>query len=232
MSPRISWKCLASIVFFLACAIGVAAGQPAGPPAGYKIDTDHTVTSPDGTTKIEQYAKTDSDDNYFWQFWARHQDKLTMLDPAQPDYFAVFRFTNDSQWVVRMQKTGSGEATLYLYRLGPKGFEAATTKPLGDLAWAYFKSQSDFRKVRKPDFHFSADLLKGVDDNYHSMGEAWPDSRYLVITLSGDVLPTKRHGQINSVRGWRCRYDLQTGKFDVPSDFAEHNAKAIAPETD
>jgi len=32
------------------------------------------------------------------------------------------------------------------------------------------------------------------------------------------------------VRGWRCRYDLATGRFDVPASFARHNAKAIAPE--
>jgi hypothetical protein len=218
--------------FLLACAIGAAVGQPTGPPAGYQINTDYTAKSPDGTTTIEQYAKTTADGDYTWQFWARHQDKLTMLEPEQPDYSAGFRFTNDSQWVVRMQKTGSGEQSLYLYKLGPQGFIAATPKPLDDLAWAYFKSRPDYRKVRKPDFHFFAGLLKGVDDNYHWMGENWPDSRYLVISLSGDVLPTSHHGQIQSVRGWHCRYDLQTGKFDVPADFAESNAKAIAPEKD
>jgi hypothetical protein len=42
-----------------------------------------------------------------------------------------------------MQKTGSGESTLYLYRLGPRGFVPATKKPLGDLAWAYFKSRPE-----------------------------------------------------------------------------------------
>src|SRR5271154_2900341 len=111
---------------FLACAISTTMAQPAGPTADYKINTDDTATSPDGTTTIEQYAKTDADGNYTWQFWARHQDKLTLLRPEQPDYPAYFRFTNDSQWLVRTQKTGSGEATLYLYRLGPRGFVVAT----------------------------------------------------------------------------------------------------------
>jgi hypothetical protein len=32
------------------------------------------------------------------------------------------------------------------------------------------------------------------------------------------------------VNGWRCRYDLQTGKFDVPALFSANNAKAIVPE--
>jgi hypothetical protein len=225
-----NWKYLASSIgLFLACTICTTMAQPAGPPADYKINTDYTATSPDGTTTIEQYAKTDADGDYFWQFWARHQDKLTMLAPEQPDYSAGFRFTNDSQWVVRMQKTGSGEQSLYLYKLGPQGFVAATPKPLDDLAWVYFNSLPVSRKIPKPDFHIVADLVKGVDDNYHWMGENWPDSRYIVISLSGSVLPTSHHGQIDALRGWRCRYDLQSGKFDVPPDFAENNAKAIAP---
>jgi hypothetical protein len=190
------------------------------------------ATSPDGTTTIEQYARIDADGDYTWQFWARRQDKLTLLKPEQPDYAAGFRFTNDSQWLVRMQKTGAGYASLYLYHLGPQGFVAATRKPLSDLAWAYFKSLPDSRKIRRPNFHIEADLVKGVDDNYRWMGETWPDSRYLVISLSGEVSPTGRHGQLRSLRGWRCRYDLQKGAFDVPPNFADNNAKAIARDSE
>jgi hypothetical protein len=221
---------VSSICLFLACAIGTMAAPAVGPTAGYKIYPEHTSTSPDGTTTIEQYAKIGADGNYTWQFWARHQDKLTLLKPEQPDYAAGFRFTNDSQWLVRMQKTGSGYASLYLYRLGPQGFVAATPKPLSDLAWAYFRSLPDSRKVRRPNFHIEAGLVKGTDDNYRSMGEKWPDSRYLVISLSGEVLRNGQHGQIQSLRGWHCRYDLQKGTFDVPPSFAENNAKAIAPD--
>ena len=32
------------------------------------------------------------------------------------------------------------------------------------------------------------------------------------------------------VNGWHCRYDLQTGKFDVPALFSGDNAKAVVPE--
>ena len=68
--------------------------------------------------------------------------------------------------------------------------------------------------------------------------ELSPDRRELagrllhVVTLSGDVSPNRRHGQIRSVRGWRCRYDLQKGTFDVPSEFKEHNAKAVVPDSE
>jgi hypothetical protein len=163
-----------------------------------------------------------------WQFWVRRGDMLIRLKPDAA-YPAGFRFTNDSHWLVRGQKTGSGEADMYLYRLGPNGFVAATAKSLGDLAWAYLKTRPDWRKVRlKPDFHFTAALLKGVEDNYRSLGENWPDNRYLVISLWGE---NDKHGQIASVRDWRCRYDLQSGRFDVPADFADNNAKAIAPQS-
>jgi hypothetical protein len=36
--------------------------------------------------------------------------------------------------------------------------------------------------------------------------------------------------QTGVVNGWRCRYDLQTGKFDVPALFSADNAKAVVPE--
>jgi hypothetical protein len=226
-------NCLASApALFLVCVIGAAAAEPAGPPTDYKIDPEYTSTSPDGATIVEQYAKTDADGNYTWQFWARRGDKLTLLKPEQQDYAAGFRFTNDSCWLVCMQKTGSGEADLYLYKLGPDGFVAATAKPLSDLAWAYFYSRPDSRKIMKPDFHIDAELLKGIDENYRWIGVDWPDSRYIVVTLSGDVSPNKRHGQIRSVRGWRCRYDLQKGAFDVPPEFKEHNVKAVGPDTE
>jgi hypothetical protein len=203
-----------------------------GPPADYKIQPEYTSTSPDGTTTIEQFAKINADGDYTWQFWARRQDTRSLLGPVQPDYLAGFRFTHDSQWLVRMQKTGSGEASLYLYHLAPQGFVAATAKPLSDLAWAYFKSRPDAKKIKAPDFHFAAGLVAGTDDNYSAMHVNWPDSRYLVIGLSGEVSPTRQHGQLLSVRDWRCRYDLQRNTFDVPAEFAQNNAKAIAPDSD
>ena len=221
---------IASTGLFLAVAVGTVSAQPAGPAADFKIDPEHTASSPDGTTTIEQYAKIASDGDYTWHFWARRPNTLTLLKPEQPDYAAGFRFTNDSRWLVRMQKTGSGEASLYLYRLGPQGFVAATSKPLDELAWAYFWSIRESKKVSKPDFHIEADLVKGTDDNYRSLGQSWLDSRHLVISLSGEVEPNRHHGQIRSLDAWRCRYDLQTGTFDVPQDFLNNNAKAIAPE--
>ena len=216
------------IGLFLACAIGSAAAAPAGPAADFKIEQDYTEKSNDGAISIEQYVKV-TDDGAMWQFWIRRQDTMTLLNAESAEYPAGFRFTADSQWLVRMQKTGSGESTLFLYKSGPRGFAPATKQPIGDLAWAFFKRQPEWRKVMKPEYHITANLLKGTEDNYRWLGVDWPENRYLLIALSGDADSSKHH-QMDAVHDWRCRYDLKTGSFDVPPMFAQHNAKAIIPE--
>ena len=211
--------------------IGTAAAQPAGPPAGYKIEEKYTQKSPDGAITIEQYLNKDTDD-WKWQFWARWQGTFRLLDPELADYPAGFLFTNDLKWIVRDQKLGSGESTLYLYRLDPHGYVPASNKPLGDLAWAYLKTRPDWRKIKKePEYHISANLVKGIEENYRWLGVDWPANRYLLISLSGDAdIKSRKPMQTSVVRSWSCRYDLQTGKFDVPALFSDHNAKAVVPE--
>jgi hypothetical protein len=204
-----------------------AVAHAEGPPAGFKLKDDYTVVAPDKATTIEQYAIENKDGDMVWQFWARRSDSFVMLAPEQTDYPADFRFTTDSSWLVRLQKTGSGEGTMYLYQLTPKGFVTASKKPIGDLAWDYFNSRPESKKVQKPDFHINAGLRKGIADNYKSLAVDWPDSRYIVIGLSGELEPTRRHGQLQVIRGWWCRYDLTTGKFDVPDNFAKDNAEAL-----
>jgi len=211
--------------------LGTAAAQPPGPPAGYELQPEQTKRSPDGTVAIEQYVNKATDE-WKWQFWARRQDAFTQLGPAQDDYSANFVFTGDLKWIVRVQKLGSGTSTLYLYRLGPQGFVAATRKPLGELAWAYMKTRPDWRKIRKPpEYHDNAFLERGLEDSYSALGADWPVNRYLVISLSGDAdVKGRKPMQTSVVHGWRCRYDLQTGKFDVPPAFAAGNAKAVVPD--
>ena len=232
MRRRFSISLAAGLVCALACAFAcafaAAKAAPSAPPDGYQINSDFTETSPDGATTIEQYFKDDPDKGYSWQFWVRRGGTMSLLD-SQEDYPAGFRFTNDAQWLVRTQKTGAGYADLYLYKLGPSGFARATKKPLSDLAWAYFYSRPESHAHPKPNLHISAGLVKGVPDNYKSLGENWPANRYLVIGLSGELDPTAHHGQTLEVTDWRVRYDLQTGKFDVPPDFAADNKKALIP---
>ncbi len=213
------------------CSIGTASAQPAAPAAGYAIEDEYTQKSPDGAVVIEQYLNKETDDWKF-QFWVRREGTLARLDPQTAQYPAGFRFTNDLKWIIRSQKTGSGEQTLYLYRLTPRGYVCTTKGPFGDLAWAYMKSRPDWRKIVKaPEYHESAYLLKGLEENYRSFGADWPENRYLLIGLSGDAdVKGRKREQTGVVNGWHCRYDLQTGKFDVPAVFSADNAKALVPE--
>src|SRR5262249_8909397 len=117
-------------------------------------------------------------------------------------------------------------ATLLLYKREGHDFVAATKKPLGDLAWNYFFTQPISKGMpRKPDQlnHQRADLLKGMEENYAWLDQKWPDSRYVVITLSFDIQGNDKPAPW--IAGWRCVYDTQTGKFSVPSAFAEYNAQ-------
>jgi hypothetical protein len=212
----------------LACAIGSASA--AEPTADYKLNAELTEKSPDGAIIIEQYMKTTDDDDAMWQFWIRREGTMTLLNAEPADYPAGFRFTNDLHWLVQMQKTGAGYSTIYLYEWGAKGFVPATRKPVGDLAWDYLKRRPEFRQIEKPTFHISTHLLKGTEENYRLLGVNWPENRYIVLALSGDVDANSKHHQLSSVHNWRCRYDLQKGTFDVPAEFAKNNAEALAPE--
>lgn len=206
----------------------VPAAAASGPPPGFVLtdDADLAFTSPDGATKLEQYMKDGGDWDVKWQVWARHGDQMTELKPEQ-GYGAGFRFTADSQWLVRMQKTGSGEQDLFLYRAENGTFVSATRKSLSDLAWAYFYSRPETKHFAKLDFHISANLLKGTEEAYRRLGVDWPNDRYLVISLSGEYDKHPKNTVMKGLGGWECRYDLKTGTFDVPPMFAKENAKAL-----
>jgi hypothetical protein len=197
------------------------------PGPGYKLSEskDDIFVSPDKTLRVEQYVKTTSPDGDLrWQFWVFDKDhKHGCLLNAKPmdDYSAGFRFSPDSQWLVRMQKTGAGWATLYLYHRNGLDFTEATREPLGDMAWSYYDSVR--KKLKLPDTsdddHLTVDLIKGYEENYHWLGYKWPAGRYLVIGLfSGKLL-----------HGFWCLYDTQTGKFSSPADL---DAKRAAAEKD
>jgi hypothetical protein len=222
--------------------LGLAMVAPAnadGPAPEFKLltDADDTFTSPDRQVRVEQYAKDMGDEGYLHQFWTfddKHQHAV-LLNPGEntelAGYPAGFRFSPNSQWLVRMQTLGAGYQTLFLYRRNGNEFSSATPKPLGDLAWDYFfglpVSKKLHRDPKERDSlnHVQAVLIKGLEDNYAWMGQHWPDSRYLVISLSFDAQGEDKPAPW--IEAWRCVYDLKTGAFSVPPAFAEHNAKAF-----
>lgn len=213
-----------ALALLLATSPALAAS---GPPPGFVLtdNADLAFTSPDGATKLEQYMKDGGDFDIKWQVWARRGEEMTELKPEQ-GYGAGFRFTADSQWLVRMQKTGSGAQDLYLYRAENGTFVNATKRSLSDLAWAYFHSRPDTRKM-KLDYHISASLMKGTEEAYRWLGVNWPNNRYLLISLSGQMDKHPKNVAVKGLADWKCRYDLKTGKFDIPEMFAKENAEAL-----
>jgi hypothetical protein len=218
------------------CVATAPTANAAGPRAGFNLNAEHTFTSPDQTLRVEQYSKELKDQGVLYQFWSFDRDHRHpfLLNPGEGDdlagYAAGFRFSPDSQWLVRMQKLGAGSQTLILYRRKGYQFSPAATKPLGDLAWDYFfTTPASERMHRDPNDPYALDhafvgLVKGMEENYAWMGQHWPDSRYIVISLSFDTQGEKPSPWIE---GWRCVYDLKTRTFSVPPDFAENNAKAV-----
>jgi hypothetical protein len=89
------------LLLLFATAVAAAVATPAGPPAGFTIKADYTVTSPDGAAAVEQYRKPAPDETDHWQFWVRRADSFSFLAPEQENYPADFRFTNDGRWLIR-----------------------------------------------------------------------------------------------------------------------------------
>jgi len=227
-------KIRAAWILLLLTLATAAPARADGPQAGFKLDQEATVfISPDKKVRVEQYAKDNKATGLLYQFWTFDADHrhAFLLNPGEGDdlagYAAGFRFSPDSQWLVRMQKLGAGYQTLFLYRRNGFRFSTATAKPLGDLAWDYFFTTPASKGMhRNPKDPYSLDhafvgLVKGMEENYAWMGQHWPDSRYVVIGLQGEDTPGPW------IEGWCCVYDLKTGAFSVPPDFAENNTKAV-----
>lgn len=70
-------------------AIGAAAAEPAGPPAGYQIYPENTQKSPDGTVTIEQYLNKETDD-WKWLFFARTKERSRSSIRSRPATAPIF----------------------------------------------------------------------------------------------------------------------------------------------
>lgn len=228
---------LAGILCFSLATTAQAATLGPAPELKLRTDEGDIYTSPDKQIRVEQYYADKADDGFLYQFWTfdDRRQHASLLNPGEgvdfASYPAGFRFSPDSQWLVRMQKTGSGSQSLFLYRRTGFEFSAATQKPLSDMAWDYFWSSPTARKLRRNPkdrdslSHVFAALIKGMEENYAWLGQHWPDSRYVVISLNFDAQGEDK--PLPYIEDWWCAYDLKTGKFSVPASFAEHNAKTI-----
>jgi len=96
---------------------------------------------------------------------------------------------------------------------------------LGDLVWDYFFTTPTSKGMhRDPENpygldHAAVNLIKWMEENCAWTGQHWPDSRYVVISLSFDMQGEDIPGPW--IEGWHCVYDLKTGAFSVPPEQRE-----------
>ena len=189
-------------------------------------------TSPDGQILIDNHSTKGPGDFSHFDFWAvsrdgRHRCLLNRGETGPSSvYGAGFRFSPNSEWLIRMQKIAAGESTLFLYHREGWRFVPATARPLGDLAWDFFSNQPESDETDSHTLSPEADLVNGLQNNFASLGEHWPDSRYILIDLSSGESGTYPFGP------WRCAYDMELGRFSVPPDCAKFNETSAARNWD
>jgi hypothetical protein len=127
------------------------------------------------------------------QFTDRSKAEATLV--AQPKWYpwpANYQISPDERWIIRDQKTGSGENALFLYRLAPNGHLWRMAQHLDDLVFAALL----------------APLHRTRDDYYHLE----------VALTSWDLAAGKVHLKAyatsndrdeTSIDGRRVTYDLQ-----------------------
>src|SRR5438309_6169223 len=109
-------------VLMLIGLTALASASAEGPGAEFKLrtDADDSFTSPDGQIRVDQYYKDMGDAGFlhhFWTFDDKHQNPSLLNGGETIDlagYPAGFRFSPNSQWLMRMQKTGAGSQDLFL----------------------------------------------------------------------------------------------------------------------
>lgn len=107
-------------------------------PAIILADDDVTL-SPKGTFKIIQHY----DEKEGWS------ENLRFNGEARPDVVlegeipwpGVFYIAPDDRWILRIQKTGSGDNTSYVYFLEKNGSVWRMEQPLGEMGFDFLRHQ-------------------------------------------------------------------------------------------
>jgi hypothetical protein len=172
----------ASLFVIFMCATALASEQGPG---------QYVAKSPSGRFTITQrwvkpdFIATDKDCNDSdcgWQavlqFLEKSKGEATLAD--HPEWYAwpaEYRISPDEQWIIREQKTGSGENALFLYRIGPDAQVWRMAQHLDDLIFATLLAP--LHRTREDYYHLevavvSWDLAAG---RVHLKAYATPNDR-------------------------------------------------------
>jgi len=148
----------------------------------------------------------------------------------------IFIFTGDLKWIVRVPKDRLGHLDAPSVPPQAAGLSARASKKAArrPRVGLYEDPGPDWRKARERRRSITTRRIcwGGLEDNYRKLGVDWPANRYLLIALSADAdVKGRKPMQTGVVHGWRCRYDLQTGKFRrAGTFFSDGNAKAVVAQ--
>jgi hypothetical protein len=144
-------------------------------------------------------ANTDcNDSDCGWEAILQFADKSKVgaTLAAPPEWYAWpadYRISPDEQWIIREQKTGSGENALFLYHLEPNGQLWRLTQHLNDLVFAFLL----------PPLH------RTRDDYYHMevLVDSW-DVGAGKVHLKAYATPNEKDEK-TLVEGRRVTYDFK-----------------------
>jgi hypothetical protein len=189
----------AALIVLTVCASTIRASEPA--------PGEFDAKSPHGRFTITQkwvrpdYFASDNDCNEADCGWAavlhfvdKSKPQVSLAD--QPEWYswpADYHISADEQWIIRDQKTGSGENALFLYHLTREGQIWRLTTPIDDAVFATLLTP--LHRTRKDYYHLEVVLT------------SW-DLAAACLHLKAYATPNDRKDQL--IEGKKIRYDLNT----------------------
>ena len=122
-------------LFILAGTFQLRAGDDPGAP----------VVSPEKHYKIIQTRQEDGGPGWSWTGKVIFSDSRYpnfTLEPSALCWPALYYISPDEHWILRIQKTGSGDNDVFLYQVSDGGITQATEPSFGEMIWNYYLSIS------------------------------------------------------------------------------------------
>jgi len=186
----------AALVVITLCA-AIRAGEPA--PGEFDAKSPHdrfTITQhwvrPDYIASNTDCNDADCGWSAVLQFADKSKTQVVLAD--QPEWYpwpATYRISPDEQWIIRDQKTGSGENSLFLYHLTRDGQIWRLTTPIDDVVFATLLAP--LHRTRKDYYHLEVVLA------------SW-DLAAGYVHLKAYATPNDKKDQL--IEGRKIRYNL------------------------
>lgn len=108
-------------------------------------DTATKIESPGGTYMLVQSRKERGSDRTEWMGelkFAGDRGRDFVLEPTGLLWRGDYYISPSERWVLRIQKTGSGDTTAYLYKVNGKEI-MPRRGDFGEMAWRYYKHKTE-----------------------------------------------------------------------------------------